>query len=154
MTEYFPTGGDPVYINPPNVGDSLEFGTSDNFFTDAEDDNGNTGFSLGELDIDLQINALARKSGSDLMSAPKVTVLSGKRATIVVGQELRYPRAYNDIESTVSSGGGDEGSAAVSITAGTPQDFTVENIGVNMAVKPTVGNDNTISLYLEPEVRV
>ena len=26
------------------------------------------------------------------MSAPKVTVLSGKRANIVVAQELRYPQ--------------------------------------------------------------
>ena len=40
------------------------------------------------------------------MSAPKVTVLSGKRANIVVAQELRFSQSY-DIESTVSSGGGD-----------------------------------------------
>ena len=58
------------------------------------------------LDIDLQIRALARKNGSDLMSAPKVTVLSGKQADITVAQELRYPQSYGDIESTVSSGGG------------------------------------------------
>ena len=56
------------------------------------------------------------------MSAPKVTVLSGKRANITVAQELRYPESYGDIESTVSQSGGGGlgggGNAAVSITAG------------------------------------
>lgn len=150
VSEYFPAteGGDPVFINPPNVSEtlgSLSYGTVGNFF--KED-----GISSGDLSIDLEIKALARKSGSDLMSAPKVTVLSGKRANIVVAQELRFPRSYGDIESTVSSGGGSGGSAAVSITAGTPQDFDMRNVGVEMAVTPNVESDNTISLILEPKV--
>ena len=65
-----------------------------------------TGWSVAGADVDLAIRALSRKTGSDLMSAPKVTVLSGKRATITVAQELRYPESYGDIESTVSSSGG------------------------------------------------
>ena len=145
--EFFPATGDnadPVYINPPDVASSLSYGTADSFF--KED-----GIISGDLNIDLEIQALARKSGSDLMSAPKVTVLSGKRANIVVAQELRFPQSYGDIESTVSSGGGD-GAAAVSITAGTPQDFTLRNVGVEMSVTPNVENDNTISLVLEPRV--
>ena len=155
VKEYFPANGDPVYINPPNVSEtlgSLSFGTQDNFFSDTKTDQVDFGFSSGDLKIDLEIKALARKSGSDLMSAPKVTVLSGKRANIVVAQELRYPQSYGDIESTVSSGGGSGGSAAVSITAGTPQDFSTRNVGVEMAVTPNVENDNTISLILEPKV--
>lgn len=148
VQEFFPATGnnaDPVYINPPDVASSLSYGTADSFF--KED-----GIISGDLNIDLEIQALARKSGSDLMSAPKVTVLSGKRANIVVAQELRFPQSYGDIESTVSSGGGDGGSAAVSITAGTPQDFTLRNVGVEMSVTPNVENDNTISLVLEPRV--
>jgi general secretion pathway protein D len=93
------------------------------------------------------------------MSAPKVTVLSGKRATITVAQELRYPESYGDIESTVSSGrsssGGDgssSGGGGISITAGTPQDFVTRNVGVEMSVTPNVENDDTISLILEPRV--
>jgi general secretion pathway protein D len=91
------------------------------------------------------------------MSAPKVTVLSGKRATIQVGQEFRYPESYGDIESTASSsaGGGAAGgggTAAISITAGTPEDFTTRNVGVELAVTPNVENDDTISLVLEPKV--
>ena len=62
-----------------------------------------TGWTVNGTNVDLAIRALSRKTGSDLMSAPKVTVLSGKRATITVAQELRYPESYGDIESTVSS---------------------------------------------------
>jgi general secretion pathway protein D len=116
-----------------------------------------TGWSVRGADVDFAIRALARKTGSDLMSAPKVTVLSGKRASITVAQELRYPESYGDIESTASSSGsgganGGGGSAAISITAGTPQDFVTRNVGVEMSVTPNVENDDTISLILEPRV--
>jgi len=118
-----------------------------------------SGWSVAGADVDLAIRALSRKSGSDLMSAPKVTVLSGKRATITVAQELRYPESYGDIESTVSSGGGGGGDnnnggggGGISITAGTPQDFVTRNVGVEMTVTPNVENDDTISLILEPRV--
>ena len=108
------------------------------------------------LNLDVAINALARETSSDLMSAPKVTVLSGKRASITVAQELRYPESYGDIESTVSQSGGGQfgggGNAAVSITAGTPQDFVTRNVGVELSVTPNVENDDTISLILEPRV--
>ena len=145
-----PFASNPITINAPSIGGNIEFNAGQNngnpigtFFTDA--------FDIGKYDYTLEIQALALKSGSDLMSAPKVTVLSGKRANIVVAQELRYPQSYGDIESTVSGGGGSGGSS-VSITAGTPQDFTSRNIGVEMAVTPNVENDNTISLILEPQV--
>ena len=117
-----------------------------------------SGWSVAGADVDLAIRALSRKSGSDLMSAPKVTVLSGKRATITVAQELRYPESYGDIESTVSSGGGSNNNSGgssgggISITAGTPQDFVTRNVGVEMTVTPNVENDDTISLILEPRV--
>jgi general secretion pathway protein D len=140
-----------IDISSPNFGKKVLFNAGqdgDNaigsFFTDT--------FDMSNYDIGLEIQALALKSGSDLMSAPKVTVLSGKRANIVVAQELRYPQSYGDIESTVSGGGGSSGGSSISITAGTPQDFTFRNVGVEMAVTPNVENDNTISLILEPRV--
>jgi general secretion pathway protein D len=117
-----------------------------------------TGWAVAGYDVDFAIRALTRKAGSDLMSAPKVTVLSGKRANITVAQELRYPESYGDIESTASSSGSGGsgtsggGSAAISITAGTPQDFVTRNVGVEMSVTPNVENDDTISLILEPRV--
>ncbi len=111
---------------------------------------------IGQYQIEAVIRALSRKEGSDLLSAPKVTVLSGKTAEIVVAQEFRYPENYGDIEANVSSdslsltSGG--GSGSVAITAGTPRDFAVRNIGVEMEVTPSVEDDNSISLLLEPKV--
>ncbi len=145
--------GDTAAVNsPPRLTNAIDLATAvtTNAFTA-------TGWTVAGADVDLAINALSRKTGSDLMSAPKVTVLSGKRATITVAQEMRYPESYGDIESTVSSGGGNTvggsgGGSAISITAGTPQDFVTRNVGVEMTVTPNVENDDTISLILEPRV--
>ena len=94
---------------------------------------------IGEFDVSATIRALSQKQGSDLLSAPRVTVLSGHPASITVAQQLRYPRQFGQIQSQVGqSGASDSGSAGVTITAGTPQDFTTENVGVDLEVTPTV----------------
>lgn len=110
--------------------------------------------AIGEFNVNAIVRALSQKSGSELLSAPKLTVLSGNPATITVAQELRYPQSYGQIQSQVgtgnSSGGG---SAGVAITAGTPQEFTVRNVGVELKVTPTVEEDDySISLDLNPKV--
>jgi general secretion pathway protein D len=90
-----------------------------------------------------------------LLSAPKVTVLSGNPASIVIAQEMRYPQSYGEIQSQVGSRGssGEGSSAGVTITAGTPQEFTSRNIGVELQVTPTVEEDDySISLDLAPKV--
>ena len=135
----------------PTIASALDYAgdVTTSFFADE--------WSRGKIDLDLNIRALARKSGTDLMSAPKVTVISGKRATITVAQELIYPEAYGDMESTVSSSsaaadGGAAASSAVSITSGTPEDFVTRNVGVEMSVTPTVESDDRITLTLQPTV--
>ncbi|NCG09338.1 MAG: hypothetical protein GWO81_07220 [Verrucomicrobia bacterium] len=140
--------GDVVATNQaPNLSTAIDLASSATSLFTA------TGWNWGKYNVDLAIRALSRKTGSDLMSAPKVTVLSGKRATITVAQEFRYPESYGDIESTASTGGSNSGgSSAISITAGTPEDFVTRNVGVELAVTPNVENDDTISLVLEPKV--
>jgi general secretion pathway protein D len=109
---------------------------------------------VGEFDVQAMIRALSQKSGTELLSAPKLTVLSGSPATITVAQELRYPQSYGQIQSQVGTGsvsGG--GSAGVSITSGTPQEFTTRNVGVELRVTPTVEeDDHSVSLDLNPKV--
>lgn len=109
---------------------------------------------VGEFDVQAIIRALSQKSGTELLSAPKLTVLSGNPATITVAQELRYPQSYGQIQSQVGTGsvsGG--GSAGVSITSGTPQEFTTRNVGVELRVTPTVEEDDySVSLDLNPKV--
>lgn len=105
--------------------------------------------------VRLIIDALEQHTGTDLMSAPKVTVLSGKTAKITVAQILRYPESFGDIQSAVGIAGGDAGhsSAGVTITAGTPQHFVEKNVGVEMQVTPIVEEGGKyINLKLEPRV--
>ncbi len=108
---------------------------------------------VGDVSVDARLRAISRRQGTDLLSAPKVTVLSGSRATITVAQELRYPQSYGEIQSEVGTAGNGGGSAGVTITAGTPQDFTTRNVGVELGVTPTVEEDDySISLELNPRV--
>lgn len=107
---------------------------------------------LDHVDLEVIIRALERQSGNDLLSAPKLTVLSGKTAEIVVAEEFRYPEMYGDTDAEVGMGDSESGSAGVAITAGTPRSFTTRNVGVEMEVTPTVENDNSISLLLKPMV--
>ena len=103
-------------------------------------------------DVQLAIRALSRRTGSDLLSSPRLTVLSGKTAKITVAQELLYPESYGDIQLP-SPGGSREGSVStIAIGAGTPQDFVSRNVGVEMEVTPTVEDNDNISLLLEPKV--
>lgn len=136
-----------IGVSAPGIPNTLDLGA------DVVGSLANIAGVIGNAQVGLLIRALERQTGNDLMSAPKVTVLSGKTAEITVAQELRYPQSYGDIEAQVgrgeSSGGG---SAGVAITAGTPQDFTMRNVGVEMEVTPTVEEDNSISLLLEPRV--
>lgn len=109
---------------------------------------------IGEFDVTATIRALSRQTGTDLMSSPKVTVLSGNPANIVIAQELRYPQSYGEVQSEVgTSGNGGGGAAGVTITPGTPQEFTSRNVGVELKVTPTVEEDDySISLDLNPKV--
>ncbi|MGF1447986.1 MAG: hypothetical protein ACFB20_01065 [Opitutales bacterium] len=107
---------------------------------------------VDDWNVNLIITALEQQSGTDLMSAPRLTVLSGKTAEIVVAQELRYPESFGDVEAEVSEGDGDGDGAGVAVTAGTPQDFTTRRVGVEMEVQPNVEGGDRISLRLEPTV--
>ena len=139
---------EPYPQSPPSLPNTIDLGGDGAF-------QANVGFSIMGTNVQAVITALSRKEGSDLLSSPRLTVLSGRTAQIVVAQELRYPENYSDIESEVgtsSSSNGNSGSAGVTITAGTPQDFTVRNVGVEMEVTPTVEENQNISLKLEPRV--
>lgn len=133
-------------IQPPQVpgGPDLGAGAANLAIVDG---------SIDGYDVAATIRALSQKTGSDLLSAPKVTVLNGHQAQIIVAQELRYPDSYGETQSEVGRGGSGEGGAAgVTITPGTPQDFQTRNVGVELTVTPTVEQDNSVTLELNPRV--
>lgn len=131
---------------PPGLPNSIDLGL------DVGSGMANFSGVLGRTEVDFIIRALQRRAGNDLLSAPKVTVLSGKTAEITVAQELRFPQSFGAIDAQVGRGDSNAGSAGVAITAGTPQDFAVRNIGVEMEVTPSVEEDDSINLVLEPRV--
>lgn len=136
-------------ISPPN------FGSTDNLASGVTEPLFNTVGIIGSTEVGMMIRALSRQRGTDLMSAPRLTVLSGKTANITIAQELRYPERFTDIQSTVQSGGGSgttAGTPGVTITAGTPEDFVMRPVGVELEVTPTVEDNDNISLLLSPQV--
>jgi general secretion pathway protein D len=137
----------PIINNPPLIPGTNNLGLGANPLAAV------TGI-LGEFNVNAVIRALSQRSGTELLSAPKLTVLSGNPATITVAQELRYPQSYGQVQSQVGTGSASGGgSAGVTITAGTPQEFTVRNVGVELKVTPTVEEDDySISLDLNPKV--
>lgn len=110
--------------------------------------------AIGDFDVNAIVRALAQRQGTDLLSAPKITVLSGHPATITVAQEMRYPQRFGQTQSQVGTGNASGGgSAGVAITAGTPEEFTTRNVGVELKVTPTVEEDGrSIGLELNPRV--
>jgi general secretion pathway protein D len=109
------------------------------------------GASIGEFTVDAQLRALAQSSGSDLLSAPKATVLSDQTAVLEVVQLLKYPKTYSEatIEpSQVSNGVIIPGQFKPSL----PQEIGEEKVGVVLKVTPKVEDDGKIDLTLEPRV--
>ena len=102
--------------------------------------------------FELIIKALSQKKGADLLSAPKVTTVSGQQAQVRIAQEFIYPTAYTPPTAT-AAGGGVQGGAAVGVTPSIPSTFSTREVGVLLNVIPTVGADGyTINLSLIPQV--
>jgi general secretion pathway protein D len=107
------------------------------------------------------IRALDQKKGVDLMSAPKVTTKSGRKAVVKVVREFPYPTEFNPPEppppAASNNNGADSFLGQVTtgglVTPTTPTAFEVRNLGVTLEVEPVVGPDGyTIDLNLSPEV--
>jgi len=120
---------------------------------------------LGGSQAKLLISALKRKQGTDLLSAPRITVVDGEEATITIAQEFIYPIQYEAPEPPqVNNNGGQGGGGAgggVTVRSATPEfgDVAPEGkqqgfreVGVILFVRPKVEKYNSINLFLKPEV--
>ena len=125
-----------------------------------------TSMIIGSSQAAIMINALKRKQGTDLLSAPRVTVMDGQPATITVAQEFIYPTAYEPAPvPTLGGGGGNNDGGglggAIQIQSAIPQFETVapddeqpgfREVGVVLNVTPTIEKYNSINLELTPKV--
>ena len=138
-----------VRSSVPFLPSTINLGANDEYLT--------TDFQIGTMGnylFQLKVRALEQKQGSDLLCAPKVTVISGQTASITVSQQMRFPESWGDMQSNVgtSSGESSGNNGSVTITPGTPSDFTTADVGVVMEVTPNVEEDGSISLTLNPKV--
>jgi general secretion pathway protein D len=94
------------------------------------------------------LRAINQQTGVDLVSSPKVTVTSGRKATINISQRFPYPKEYSPPQIPQTQAGGIAPAAPA-----TPTSFDTRNVGVQLEVEPTVGPDGyTIELSLSPQV--
>ena len=94
------------------------------------------------------LRAINQQKGVDLVSAPKVTVTSGRKATINITRKFPYPRDYSPPQVPQNQGSGQQPA-----TPATPTSFETRNVGVQLEVEPTVGPDGyTIELSLSPQI--
>ena len=122
---------------------------------------------LGGSQAKLLINALKRKQGTDLLSAPRITVMDGQPAQITIAQEFIYPTDYEPAPLPGGGGGGGAnqqgigGCQAIQIQSAIPQFDTVapddeqpgfREVGVVMDVTPRIEKYNSIALELAPKV--
>jgi general secretion pathway protein D len=117
---------------------------------------------FSEPQFQLVIRALNQKKGIDLMAAPKVVATKGTRATVKIINEFIYPRQYSPPQFTQAppsgNGNGNGNINPLSVTPPTvtpsfPSDWTQENLGVILEVKPDIHADGyTIDLELHPQV--
>ena len=120
---------------------------------------------LSSSQATLLVNALKRKQGTDLLSAPRVTVMDGQNAVITIAQEFIYPVDYEAATISGTPGGGDDegggGTSVIAIAPGKPTFETVapddeqpgfREVGVVLDVTPTIEKYNSINLELKPKV--
>ncbi len=103
-------------------------------------------YSGGHAAIDAVLSLLEREGIAQTLSSPSLTVLSGELAQVQVGGEVPVPTAFAPAFGTAATTGG---------AAATPGVFSsVEFVpfGVQLQIRPLVGDDGTITLDVQPLV--
>ncbi len=102
-------------------------------------------FSGAHAAIDAALSLLEREGVAQTLSSPSLTVLSGEVAQVQIGGEVPVPAAFAPAFGTAGAGA----------DAATPGVFSsVEFIpyGVQLQIRPLVGEDDTITLDIQPLV--
>jgi len=106
-------------------------------------------YSAGGVAIDAALSLLEREGIAQSLSSPSLTVLSGELAQVQIGGEVPVPTAFAPAFGTPAA------TAAPGTPAATPGVFSsVEFVpfGVQLQIRPLVGEDDTITLDVQPLV--
>jgi pilus assembly protein CpaC len=97
--------------------------------------------------VDAALSFLEREGIAQTLSSPSLTVLSGELAQVQVGGEIPVPSAFAPAFSTTSSGG-----TTTTSTGGVFSSVEFVPYGVQLQIRPLVGDDDTITLDVQPLV--
>jgi len=115
-------------------------------------------YSGNRFAIDAALSLLEREGIARSLSSPSITVLSGESASVQVGGEVPVPTAFAPAfggGGAAGGAGGGAGGGGAGGAAATPGVFSsVEFVpfGVQLQVRPLVGDDNSITLDLQPVI--
>jgi Flp pilus assembly secretin CpaC len=102
-----------------------------------------TQYSGGRVAVDLALSLLEREGIARSLSSPSLTVLSGELAQVQVGGEVPVPTAFAPAFGTAAAG-------ANGATPGVFSSVEFVPFGVQLQVRPLVGDDDTITLDVQP----
>jgi pilus assembly protein CpaC len=106
-------------------------------------------FSGGSAAIDAAFSLLEREGIAQSLSSPSVTVLSGELAQVQVGGEVPVPTAF---APAFGSAGGAAAPGGAATTPGVFSSVEFVPFGVQLQIRPLVGDDDTITLDVQPLV--
>ena len=109
-----------------------------------------TQYSGGHLAIDAALSLLEREGIARSLSSPSLTVLSGESAQVQVGGEVPVPTAFAPAFGGASAAAGAAGGAGT--TPGVFSAVEFVPFGVQLQIRPLVGDDDTITLDVQPLV--
>ena len=104
-------------------------------------------FSGGSAAIDAAFSLLEREGIAQSLSSPSVTVLSGELAQVQVGGEVPVPTAF-----APAFGAGVVVPGGAATTPGVFSSVEFVPFGVQLQIRPLVGDDDTITLDVQPLV--
>ncbi|MFO0982312.1 MAG: hypothetical protein U1E76_11345, partial [Planctomycetota bacterium] len=100
------------------------------------------GLAYGREPISGVLSAIASRRLVNILSAPKVATVNGKKAVMEVIEKIPY------VQSTATTSTSADGLGSTTV-----QQVAFEEVGVTLTVTPTVGGDNTIKMEIVPEVK-
>ena len=105
---------------------------------------------IGDYAFETIIHAIEREEHADVLSAPKVTTVSGKTAQLKMVTLHYYPESWNEPEIETDTG---EAGNVTSFKPATPEFGEATEVGVILDVTPVVSADDySVELEMQPSV--
>jgi Flp pilus assembly secretin CpaC len=108
-------------------------------------------YAGGNVAISSALTLLEREGIAQSLSSPSLTVLSGELAQVQIGGEVPVPTAFAPAFGAVGAGAA-PGVPGGAVTPGVFSSVEFVPFGVQLQIRPLVGEDDTITLDVQPLV--